>query len=77
MMKDARLAPLIAAPPAGGPVPPSLACGGWSSGGPFGLLIQLVQETLNGPPLPGLVGQRLAHHAAGEVHREPADLGPE
>src|SRR5215831_7591343 len=76
MTNDPRLAPLIAAPPANGPSPPPQVCG-WSSGCPFGLLIQLVQEALNDAPLPGLIGQRLAHHAAGQVHREPADLGLE
>src|SRR5499426_4037533 len=66
---DARLGPLICLPPS--------RARGCSSGGAFALVLQVVKEALDDAPLPGLIGQRLAHDAPGEVYRERADLGLE
>ena len=41
----------------------------------LGLLVELVEEPVHHPALPGLVRQRLADDPAGQLDRERADLG--
>src|SRR5579862_367185 len=69
-----------------GPDSASLAgltpCGGTSMAGPQlrGLVpaaFELGQESLDHPALPGVVGQRLADDAAGQVGGQVADLPPD
>src|ERR1700743_3127515 len=45
--------------------------------GPAGLRLDAVEEPVHHPALPGVVGERLADDAAGQVGRQRADFGPE